>query len=115
MDFNYLLEWKHVYELFFHVRSEMIFQFCWFQSLFFSISNNFGEQRQSWFEYQRTGRLKSLCSAVARRSAAVARRHSQSKPEVIGNLMPQTFSAIPVTFLHPGTPIPSSRNESDPT
>ncbi|VDO34912.1 unnamed protein product [Brugia timori] len=33
------------------------------------------EQTQSWFEYQRNGRVSALCSVIARRNAAIARRH----------------------------------------
>uniref|UniRef100_A0AAF5Q415 RING-type domain-containing protein n=2 Tax=Wuchereria bancrofti TaxID=6293 RepID=A0AAF5Q415_WUCBA len=33
------------------------------------------EQKQSWFEYQRNGRVSALCSVIARRNATIARRH----------------------------------------
>uniref|UniRef100_A0A915PJD5 RING-type domain-containing protein n=1 Tax=Setaria digitata TaxID=48799 RepID=A0A915PJD5_9BILA len=49
-------------------------------------------QMQSWFEYQRTGRVSALCSAIARRNAAIARRHlmtcSQSESELAANVTP---------------------------
>uniref|UniRef100_A0A1I7VRI9 RING-type domain-containing protein n=1 Tax=Loa loa TaxID=7209 RepID=A0A1I7VRI9_LOALO len=66
------------------------------------IAQSAQEQTQSWFEYQRTGRFSALCSAIARRSAAVARRHLmtsniQSEPEVIVNIMPPISPAAPVT------------------
>ncbi|VBB29018.1 unnamed protein product [Acanthocheilonema viteae] len=74
------------------------------------IAQSAQEQTRSWFEYQRTGRFSALCSAIARRNAAIARRHlmtgsSQLESEVIVDVLPPTSSATPLPVL------PVIRNE----
>ncbi|VDM92278.1 unnamed protein product, partial [Onchocerca ochengi] len=70
------------------------------------IAQSAQEQTQSWFEYQRTGRVSVLCSALARRNAAIARRHlmtysPQSESEIIVNVIPPILSATPATSVLP--------------
>ncbi|KAM3718026.1 putative 39S ribosomal protein L49 [Dirofilaria immitis] len=63
------------------------------------------EQTRSWFEYQRTGRVSALCSALARRNAAIARRHIMTctprSEEIIVNVIPPTLFATSTTSILP--------------
>uniref|UniRef100_A0A0R3RT80 RING-type E3 ubiquitin transferase n=1 Tax=Elaeophora elaphi TaxID=1147741 RepID=A0A0R3RT80_9BILA len=70
------------------------------------IAQSSEEQTRSWFEYQRKGRINSLCSAIARRNAAIARRHlmtcgPQSESEIVVDALAPTLSAEPNTSILP--------------
>ncbi|VDK86430.1 unnamed protein product [Litomosoides sigmodontis] len=68
-------------------------------------------QTQSWFEYQRTGRVSTLCSALARRNAAIARRrlmtyNPQSESGMTVNTLPLSSASSSIASA-----FPVSRNE----